>query len=121
MELIQNDDGIETHRFIHEDAVSGEIFFKGEYSVVAEVVSILRDTLVGSAFGAQAAICFFSNANGRDSHLLKQLEDNVEECFATAAAELVSAKVSILDSLGTIALLTVTSASKKTIKLRADD
>ncbi|MBF0276725.1 MAG: hypothetical protein HQM13_02990 [SAR324 cluster bacterium] len=118
--LLNNDnDGIETHRFIHEDAYTGEVFFKGEYSVVAEVINIILETLIGTSFAAQATICFFSSANDRKSHLLEQLENNVEDCFATAGKELALAKGSILDSLGTIALLVTTSSTKKTIQLRA--
>ncbi|MBF0288820.1 MAG: hypothetical protein HQM14_13475 [SAR324 cluster bacterium] len=115
-----SDDGIETHRLIHEDAVTGEIFFKGEYSVVAEVVGLIRSVLSASLLSSQTAICFFSQANLRTDHLLEQLEKDVSGCFDNYA-ELQVEKISILDNLTSIVLSSSTTSSKKTIKLRADE
>ncbi len=114
-----DDDGVETHRFIHEDAVTGEIFFKGEYSIVAEVIGLIRSGLSASVLSSQTAICFFSQANLRSDHILEQLEEDVEECF-DSYEELQVEKLSILDNLTGIVLSSTTTSTKKTIKLRAD-
>ena len=120
----QEGDGITTHRFIHPDAEFGEIFFKGEYSIVGEVVGFIKDDLLETASSASVtlAICFFGRANDRDSHTSSQLENDVEACFTELAVSTVLAaeQSTILNRITNVALTINTSAVTEQIPLRAD-
>ncbi len=121
-DLLQADDTgeIKTHRFVHEDAIIGEIYFKGEFSAVSDVVTILKDSFIGTAVEIQMPICFFSKAIERDSHTNEQLQNDVEDCFSELATNFVfgTESFSILDNVANLVLLSNSASVTGTIKLR---
>lgn len=113
--LGSNTDGTETHRFVHADAVTGEIRFKGEYSMISSAIDLIRATLQGTDSALDATICFLVRSDGKtDSASLK---NSAESCFDELNLS-VEKYGAVLNEIGELALAATTTATKKTIKLK---
>lgn len=106
-------DGKATHRFIHADAVTGEIFFKGEHSMMADAINILRTSLETTESAGEVAICFFLNNKSNDP---QQMENTAKSCLESF--ELFNT-VNILEDIGNLVVDAFTTAQSRKIKLKA--